>query len=73
MSAYDELVDRCVSLCRDEMIGEDYLTDGIRGALAEVLRTLETLTPEMDEAWNFGDDAVEGYFHILHASPLVKP
>ena len=47
-----------------------------RAVLAEVLRTLETVTPEMSEA---GDCAFEnGYVHevysaMLHASPLTPP
>jgi hypothetical protein len=51
-SAYEELVDRCVEGNRSyfgHVITED--VEMIRYVLAEVLRTLETVTPEMGNAF----------------------
>ena len=63
MSAYEELVERCDAL----------MPRSTRAILAEVLRTLETVTPEM---WNaFHDEPYESaeakMLAILRASPLT--
>ena len=75
MSAYDDLHDRCMT----EITGEDSLIDGVHAVLAEVLRTLETVTPEMFRAWGraatlrTGDGATRDWLAMLHASPLAPP
>ena len=70
---YEALLERCVGLCRDEMLGEEYLESGMRAALAEVMRTLETVTPEQ-LSWAQGYANGTHIWHgMLHASPLEPP
>jgi hypothetical protein len=80
LPSYEALLERCTGLCRDEMLGEDYLEDGIRAVLAEVLRTLETVTPEMGQAYLLaprqGSHEYYGstyWLAMLRASSLTPP
>jgi hypothetical protein len=82
-SAYDGLVERCheaflVAWGSGGKRDTTYKAE-LRAVLAEVLRTLETVTPEMHTAWHetpcggtsgFGVLA-EGWRAMLRASPLV--
>ena len=76
---YDKLVERA----RVKYASADGHEEGIRAVLAEVLRTLQTVTPEMQEAWDIVDNtptpfenprgktwAEEDWLAMLAASPL---
>lgn len=75
MSAYEELVERVVRTA-----GSHYEADADigRAILAEVLRTLETMTPEMEREWGAaggkahinGSGASRDWLAMLRASPL---
>lgn len=81
MSAYEELVGRCVNA--QPFLGQpgyDPADDNMRAVLAEVLRTLETVTPEMADA--FMKSPIEAskspygsryWLAMLRASPLTPP
>ena len=95
MSAYDELVERCAKLeianhkekCpwSEEAEVTTYWRDSARLVLAEVRRTLETVTPEMVEAWvdeptpdqiafpTSREYAEGSWLAMLHVSPLEPP
>lgn len=86
MSRYEELVERCNSAITDR---NNYSREAaLRAILAEVLRTLETVTPEMQGAADNADvlswsseegegldsmDLEAAWLAILHASPLMPP
>ena len=80
-SAYDELVERCVRAAIHEGGGgSDRGWIGVTEAiLAEVARTLENVTSEMDDAWDLpgweiDETAVARTFlAMLRASPLFPP
>jgi hypothetical protein len=93
-SAYDELVERCAKACRKRQIERtstgrafdpdvpptEAELDNARAILAEVERTLETVTPEMIDAWettpDFGGKIPvyeREWLNMLHASPLFPP
>ena len=79
MTAYDELVERCI------MHPTDCTEAEMRLVLAEVFRTLHTVTPEMKKARGINvmgsEDTVDGYLDywdaegvwlaMLRAAPLV--
>lgn len=77
MSAYEELVERCVVIRvrgaeADKTVGQ--ITEEM---LAEILRTLEEVTPEMLDATHAVADwgpaprrLADQYFAMLHASAL---
>lgn len=68
MSAYEELVERC------RIHPTDCTEADMRAVLAEVLRTLETVTPEMWDALPpRALDFDEAYLAMLRASPLAPP
>ena len=80
MSAYEELVDRCLDIGTPETTWEEDVT----AILAEVLRTLKTVTPEMsdrgltelndwDRSCGMSGGQDEIYLAMLHASPLEPP
>ena len=69
MSAYEELRERCHSLS----LNEAWSMRVVEVILAEVFRTLKTVTPEMDDAAKFHNSQHENWLAILHASPLVPP
>ena len=76
MSAYEELVERCMIAAPSAWD----LDTWVRVVLAEVRRTLETATPEMADAAfdsiftaDSEDDPVEMWLAMLHASPLEPP
>lgn len=67
MSAYEELVERCMVIDAKAPI---------TAILAEVLRTLGTVTPEMDkEGLVLGDqrDHLAIWHAMLRASPITPP
>ena len=70
MSAYEELLKRCA-----EAMWTDSQYNGVAAVLAEVLRTLETVTPEMVQAWNDDEESTahSDWLSMLHASPLEPP
>jgi hypothetical protein len=67
MSAYEELVERC----EDAAMTSEY-DDIMPVVLAEVLRTLETVTPEMESALEnaIGSGAVRDWLTALALCPL---
>lgn len=79
MSAYEELVERCArAICNDEprlpwneASAED-CRKASRAVLAEVLRTLETVTPEMEREMEPPMN-VQDWRVVLHASPITTP
>ena len=73
MSAYEQLVDRCCAL-RSKHI-EKSTEQVIQIIIAEVLRTLATVTPEMEAAVTSGnpEDAEDLWLALLRASPLSPP
>ena len=74
MTAYEELVDRCYDAFYEAYMATDPL-NGMRKALAEVLRTLETVTPAMLKAWEDDEESTahSDWLCMLHASPLSPP
>jgi hypothetical protein len=77
-SAYEELVERCMAAVTDR---NNYSRESaVCAILAEVLRTIKYVRPEMIDAgagWGFAADeieCIEGFYHaILDASPLSPP
>jgi hypothetical protein len=76
MSAYEELVERCMSAVTDR---NNYSRESaVCAALAEVMRALEDTTPEMGAVagrWGFDEREFFRRFigEILRASPLAPP
>lgn len=80
MSPYDELRERCNRVALNAVCGRKSLPVAfvrdceVKAILAEVFRTLETVTPEMRAAWFGSADAATVMWHsMLHASPLAPP
>jgi hypothetical protein len=80
MSAYEELVERCVRAtwdakdARPARFSAAARRHDTRVILAEVLRTLETVTPEMWDALPpRALDFDEAYLAMLRASPITPP
>lgn len=72
MSDYEELVERCAHKVTHHHA--DTSEGFARLVLAEVLRTLETMTPEMWDALPpRALDFDEAYLAMLRASPLAPP
>jgi hypothetical protein len=77
VNAYDELVERCAEIIP---LSDEPATIVARAVLAEVLRTLETVTPDMEEAGlrtSYGLNTVEAlakdWSAMLCASPVTPP
>ena len=70
MTAHDELVERCVDqVC---LRWDEDMRPQLRGVLAEVLRTLETATPEIiPPHWMIAGDLDKVWSLMLRASPLA--
>ena len=72
MSRYEELRERCWTAAK--LLGP---TEFIEAVMAEVFRTLETVTPEMYaaafEAMVPNHDAYAAWGSMLRASPLAPP
>jgi hypothetical protein len=69
VSAYEELAERCY-----KALWADGKYNGVDVVLAEVLRTLETVTPEIVTAAFGGadDENIAAFRKLLRASPLVQ-
>lgn len=75
MSAYEELVERVARAGRPKAILDvgDHCRDLARAQIAEVFRTLETVTPEMAFE-GLGETSCNHMFRaMLRASPLAPP
>lgn len=68
MSAYDELVARCIDAYWADAEGD--LEFDIKAVLAEVFRTLKNVTPEMKETMANHIIEKDDWLAMLRASPL---
>lgn len=72
MTAYEDLHCRCLSSIEKHHVGLLSSNGAISQILAEVLRTLETVTPEMSKAESMWTRPAI-WRAMLAASPLAKP
>lgn len=84
MSAYEELVDEVDKMLFNYGIYPDSADAAARDVIALISRTLETVTPEMADAWrevpildtaawHSGEQARREWTAMLRASPLTPP
>lgn len=81
MSGYEELVERCGKAAHSINWRTCETADIMRLVLAEVFRTLETVTPEMEHAWHNQPvgrlsrkaTAQNDWLAMLRTSPLAPP
>jgi hypothetical protein len=74
MNAYEELLTRVAKTISGSGVTSPRSLTRAEQVLAEVLRTLEVVTPEMGDAWNTCDGrAADHYLAMLRASPITPP